>query len=96
MSFGDSNVGAGVQNCGSGQYESVSNVSASIEVQMTYEVNGEPVQGEEYIVTTPDGTEIRGYLNADGGAKVMGIVCEEGEQCDVTFPNMDEEAWDDE
>ncbi|MEL7500062.1 MAG: hypothetical protein AAFN77_20850 [Planctomycetota bacterium] len=95
MSFGDSNVGAGVQNCGSNLYESVSNVSASIEVQLTFETNGEPVRGEEYLVTTPDGTEIKGFLDGDGYAKVMGIVCEEGEQCEVSFPNLDEEAWDD-
>lgn len=96
MSFGNSNVGAGVQNCGTNEYESVANLSASIEIQMTYEVEGEPVRGEEYLVTTPDGTQIRGYLNGDGSAKVMGIVCDEGEQCEVEFPNLDEQAWDDE
>lgn len=95
MSFGNSNVGAGVQNCGSNQYESVATISTSIEVQLTFENDGEPVRGEEYLVTTPDGTQIRGFLDGGGFAKVMGIICEDGESCDVTFPNLDQDAWDD-
>ena len=95
MSFGDTNVGAGVQNCGSGEYESETSQSTNIKIELKYEHNGEPVVGEEYLVTAPDGTEVSGFLDSNGFASVTGLICEEGEECDVTFPNMDEEAWDD-
>ncbi|MCP4246027.1 MAG: type VI secretion system tip protein VgrG, partial [bacterium] len=51
---------------------------------------GEPVAGERYRVTCPDGTVKEGTLDANGMAEVTGI--EPGE-CDVTFPDLDESAW---
>ena len=51
---------------------------------------GEPVPGEKYRITCPDGTIKEGRLDANGMAEVKLAAPEE---CEVTFPDLDAEAW---
>ena len=52
----------------------------------------EPIPNEEYLITTPDGVEHRGKLDASGKARVDGVATDG--QCKVTFPGRDAEAWE--
>lgn len=49
-----------------------------------------PVPGEYYEVKLPDGSTVCGTLDDKGTARVDGIDPGEAE---VTFPNLDKEAW---
>ena len=61
-----------------------------IEIQLNDE-DGNPVPGEPYKVTLPDGTTIAdGTLDDKGFARVDNI---DPGTCQVTFPNLDKEAW---
>ena len=51
-----------------------------------------PVANEEYVVTLPDGSRVRGYLDADGGAR---LALDDPGNCKVTFPRIDGVAWKD-
>ena len=51
----------------------------------------EPVPGEVYRVTLPDGKVAEGTLDEKGFARVEGI---DPGTCKVTFPNLDQEAWE--
>ena len=51
---------------------------------------GNPVPGERYCVTCPDGTEKKGTLDSNGRAYVGGI---DPGNCDITFPDLDQSAW---
>ena len=64
---------------------------ASIEIELVDEA-GEPVAGEKYEVTLPDGkTVAKGTLDANGYAKVSGI---DPGNCEVSFPDLDKQSWD--
>lgn len=52
---------------------------------------GNPVPGETYEITVPDGTVARGSLDKNGMARVDGI---DPGSCQVTFPNLDKDSWD--
>jgi hypothetical protein len=52
--------------------------------------DGSPVPHEHYRVTAPDGTVREGFLNEQGYARVDGI---DPGTCQITFPNLDQEAW---
>jgi type VI secretion system secreted protein VgrG len=60
-----------------------------IDIKLTDE-EGMPVAGERYRVTDSKGKVFEGSLDANGFAHVTGI--SPGE-CEITFPNMDESAW---
>ncbi len=60
-----------------------------IDILLTDE-EGNPVPGERYRVTDSDNKVHEGGLDANGKAHV---IVPEGE-CEVTFPNLDDEAWD--
>ena len=60
-----------------------------IEIEMVDE-DGNPVPGEQYQITLPDGSVASGTLDAKGTARVDGI---EPGTCKVTFPKLDESAW---
>jgi type VI secretion system secreted protein VgrG len=61
-----------------------------IEIELVDEA-GQPVPGERYRITLPDGTTIAdGSLDEKGCARVSGI---DPGTCKVTFPNLDKEAW---
>ena len=53
---------------------------------------GKPVPGEAYRIKTSDGKIRTGSLNHRGEAEVKGI---EPGNCEVTFPNLDKDAWED-
>ena len=50
----------------------------------------EPVPGELYKITLPDGTVAEGTLDDKGSASVEGF---EPGSCKVTFPRLDKKAW---
>ena len=60
-----------------------------IEIELVDEAN-EPVAGEAYEITLPDGTTTKGTLDGKGLARIDGI---DPGTCKVTFPNLDKEAW---
>jgi type VI secretion system secreted protein VgrG len=61
-----------------------------IEIELVDEAD-EPVPGEPYEITLPDGRVARGTLGPDGKARIDGI---DPGSCQVTFPNLDREAWE--
>jgi type VI secretion system secreted protein VgrG len=62
-----------------------------IEIQLNDE-DGNPVAGEPYKITLPDGSTIAdGTLDDKGFARVDNI---DPGTCQVTFPNLDKDAWD--
>ena len=54
--------------------------------------DGEPVPGVRYEVTLPDGTVREGRLNYRGLARFDGI--EQPGQCSISFPDLDQDAWE--
>jgi type VI secretion system secreted protein VgrG len=61
-----------------------------IEIQLNDE-DGNPVPGEPYKVTLPDGTTVAdGTLDNKGFARVDNI---DPGTCQVTFPNLDKDTW---
>jgi type VI secretion system secreted protein VgrG len=62
-----------------------------IEIQMKDEAD-QPVAGEAYQITLPDGESVAsGTLDEKGFARVEGI---EPGSCKITFPNLDKSAWE--
>ncbi len=61
-----------------------------IEIELIDMEDG-PVPGERYIVTLPDGTEKEGTIGSTGIVKVS---CDSPGTCKLTFPDLDEEAWE--
>jgi len=62
-----------------------------IEIEMKNEAD-QPVVGEAYQITLPDGeTVASGSLDEKGFARVEGI---EPGSCKITFPNLDKSAWE--
>lgn len=59
-----------------------------IEIELLNQ-EGEPVPGERYEVKLPDGKVAKGYLDANGYARVDGF---DPGQCEVTFPELDKDA----
>ncbi|MGA8152327.1 MAG: type VI secretion system tip protein VgrG [Terriglobales bacterium] len=60
-----------------------------IEIEMVDE-EGNPVPGEQYNITLPDGSQASGSLDDKGKARVDGI---DPGSCKVTFPNLDQSVW---
>lgn len=61
-----------------------------IEIELVDEA-GEPVPGEWFEVVCPDGSVACGTTDEKGWAKVTGI---DPGSCDITFPKLDQEAWE--
>jgi type VI secretion system secreted protein VgrG len=62
-----------------------------IEIELVGE-DKKPIPGERYRVTLPDQTVDEGTLDDKGHARIEGF--EKGD-CKITFPDLDEEAWED-
>jgi len=63
-----------------------------IEIEMVDE-DDNPVPSEKYRVTLPDGeTVAEGTLDQNGFVHIGGI--SEAGNCQITFPNLDQEAWE--
>ena len=60
-----------------------------IEIKLL-DVDGEPVPGEPYRVTLPDGSVAEGTLDDKGFARIESF---EPGNCKVTFPRRDKAAW---
>jgi type VI secretion system secreted protein VgrG len=60
-----------------------------IEIEMVDEEDN-PVPGERYEITVPDGSVASGTLDEKGFARVEGI---DPGTCQITFPERDKEAW---
>lgn len=61
-----------------------------IEIELVDE-EGNPVAGEAIKVTLPDGTVFPGTLNEKGLCRIDGI---DPGTCQITFPNLDKDAWE--
>lgn len=61
-----------------------------IEIELVDE-EGSPVPGEAYKVTLPDGSVNSGTLDEKGFCRIEGI---DPGTCQITFPNLDKDAWE--
>ena len=62
-----------------------------IEIELVDE-DDQPVTGERYRITLPDGTTVaQGTTGSDGVARVSGI---DPGTCKITFPDLDKDAWE--
>jgi type VI secretion system secreted protein VgrG len=64
--------------------------SSWIEIEMV-DADDHPVPGEPYRITLSDESVIEGTLDEKGCARIEGI---EPGSCQITFPNLDKEAWE--
>lgn len=60
-----------------------------IEIELLDDRN-EPIPGEKYRITVPDGRVAEGTLDENGWARVEGF---EPSECKVSFPNLDKDTW---
>lgn len=61
-----------------------------IEIELVGE-DDEPIPGEKYRITLPDGSVAEGTLDEKGFARVEGF---ERGKCQISFPDLDKEAWE--
>ena len=66
------------------------NATHTIDIQLVDEV-GNPIAGERYEITTPDGKIRRGTTDANGRAHEGGLL---PGQCQIAFPRLDSDAWE--
>ena len=62
-----------------------------IEIELVDEEDN-PVPGEKYKVTMPDGSVAQGTLDYNGFVHIGGI--KDPGTCKITFPNLDKDAWE--
>src|SRR5262245_42977782 len=94
--FSSNDVGSPCQSCPSVGPENTpppepDDDSHCVESQLVHKKTGKPIPGEEYLITLPDGVEVRGHLSADGTTKVTGI--ENPGDCKFGFPKLDGDSW---
>ena len=61
-----------------------------IEIELVDEEDN-PVPGEKYKVTLPDGSVAQGTLDENGFVHIGGI---DPGTCQITFPDLDKDAWE--
>jgi type VI secretion system secreted protein VgrG len=61
-----------------------------IEIELVDEEDN-PVPGEKYKVTLPNGKVAQGTLDQNGFAHIGGI---DPGTCQISFPNLDKDAWE--
>ena len=67
-------------------------VTTFIEIELVDE-EGNPVVGESFEILLPNGQVVDGSLDDKGQARVEGI--DTPGSCQITFPDLDKDAWDD-
>jgi hypothetical protein len=55
-------------------------------------MDDKPIPGEKYRITLPNGSFVEGKLDDQGCARVEGF---RRGACQITFPDLDGEAWED-
>jgi type VI secretion system secreted protein VgrG len=78
------------EECARAAEEEAAKKNAWVEIQLVGE-DGKPIPDEPYRLTLPDGSVEEGTLDDKGLARIEGF--ERGE-CQVTFPELDKEAWE--
>jgi hypothetical protein len=78
------------EECARAAEEEAAKKATWIEIQLAGE-DGKPIPDEPFRVTLPDGSIEEGVLDGDGLARIEGF---ESGNCKVTFPNLDQEAWE--
>jgi type VI secretion system secreted protein VgrG len=61
-----------------------------IEIELVDEED-QPVAGEKYEITLPDGRVAKGTTDQNGLARIEGI---DPGNCQVSFPKLDKDAWE--
>jgi hypothetical protein len=84
--FSDQPVGTVVQSCPLSQ---ANETTYWVEIELVGE-DDKPIPWEQYVVVLPDGTEVPGYLDEEGFARVEGFMV--SGNCGIRFPNLDQEA----
>lgn len=77
------------EECARAAEEEAAKTANWIEIELVGE-DGKPIPDEPYRITLPDGTVEEGTLDDNGVARVEGF---EPGDCQVTFPELDEDAW---
>lgn len=62
-----------------------------IEIELVGE-DDEPIPGEAYEITMPDGSVVSGTLDQNGLARIENIPV--AGNCQITFPKLDKDAWE--
>jgi hypothetical protein len=60
-----------------------------IEIELVGE-DGKPIPGVRYTITPRGGAPRSGVLDASGRARLVGL---KPGDCDITFPDLDADAW---
>ena len=91
QNFWFNDVGTAVTPCGSTPPPTKASTDKKhwIEIALV-DAEGNPVAGESYKITTPDGAVHDGSLNAKGRARIDGI---DAGTCKITFPKLDKDCW---
>lgn len=76
---------------GAGNEQQITKTLSWIEIELVGEDN-KPIPGEQYRIQLPDGTVSEGTLDHQGFARVEGF---EAGDCKITFPDLDQDAWED-
>jgi hypothetical protein len=91
QNFDNSKAGDTSKPCGQ------SSVTASqSKIQKTFiqielvDEEGNPVAGESYEISLPDGSVVDGSLDDKGQARIEGI---DPGSCQITFPDLDKDVW---
>ena len=94
-SSGDGSSSDGSDNAASPEHKPADNPDKTswIELQLIYESNGLPVAGEYYEVTLPDGTTVASGSTDEQG--VGRVECIDPGSCQISFPDLDKDAWSD-
>jgi hypothetical protein len=93
QSFSSGRPDESVQTCGNKSVTTSSpgdpDQKTFIEIELVDE-EGNPVAGESFEITLPDGTVVDGTLDDNGRARADGF---DPGSCQITFPDLDKDAW---
>jgi hypothetical protein len=90
-SFNHDPVGGAVQPCSSSSAPRVMSKEKKhwVEIAML-DQEGNPVPGQDYEITLPDGSVVTGSTDERGSARVEGI---DPGNCKIRFPSLDKSVW---